>query len=710
MNKIDVSVVLNLHRESLYLKPTLHSLEACAIEAQRHGLAVELIAVFDRSDEATIFEFQATPLKGFAFIKTTAIDVGSLGLARNAGIDLAEGEFVWTSDADDLVSRNAIVALHATATKHSYHNVAVFMEFLAAFGEQFHVARYFDSDFYTAADFAVIHPYTSRIFVRKTVFDTLSYRDLKVSSGFAYEDWDFNCRLLAEGFEFKVAPLTLMFYRQRSNSLLRQADAASAKMIPHSTLFVPGLYRTAMQNAKQRIGDWSQFLAQRRALFERNFAQELFSSEQLTSDVYEAASLEPEIEPKYIRVASSYCPMPWETKHWGFQLERLYQIIGQGPFDDVLLLPWLKPGGAEKYILNILNALHSCGTSTRLLVLSGESANKHEWVNKLPANSVFVDLYNGFPLLSNADRETMAVRALLALTAQNARLHLKASPFAHGLLERYKSVLASFSVIYYRFSDERWVDQNRYISCAWGIKFLRRNISFINQLITDCHAAVRHDVSVLGSWAGRKYHTVYTHCEIPKTRDRQSTPTKRLLWASRISFEKRPELLPVLASMLRLHYSDLTIEVYGNADACYDPETLFSAPGLVYRGGFNGFNSLPFEKFDAFIYTSVFDGLPNLVLEAMAAGLPVIAPNLGGIGEAVIHDETGFLVPNHPDEPALLNAYLCAILDLYQNWDKTQKMAAKGLHLIKERHSYTVFQQRVAEVLRLKHNEVDISS
>ena len=95
MKKIDVSIVLNMHREALYLRPTLLSLDACADEARKAGITVELIAVFDRPDQDTLDVFRQTPLKAFEQIKSTEIDVGSLGLARNAGIGLAEGEFVW---------------------------------------------------------------------------------------------------------------------------------------------------------------------------------------------------------------------------------------------------------------------------------------------------------------------------------------------------------------------------------------------------------------------------------------------------------------------------------------------------------------------------------------------------------------------------------------------------------------------------------------
>ena len=46
------------------------------------------------------------------------------------------------------------------------------------------------------------------------------------------------------------------------------------------------------------------------------------------------------------------------------------------------------------------------------------------------------------------------------------------------------------------------------------------------------------------------------------------------------------------------------------------------------------------------------EGLPNVVLEAMACAIPVIGSNIAGIAEAVEHDNTGFLVPP-ADPPAI---------------------------------------------------------
>ena len=170
MRNIDVSVVLNMHREAQYLRPALRSLDASALDARESEITVELIAVFDRPDEATLEVFRATPLSGFVQIKTAEVDFGSLGLARNAGIDLADGEFIWTADGDDLVSRNAIVELVRSTRGQPQRDVAVFMEFYVGFGDDFHVARYFDGEFLTAADFAYDHPYVSRVFLRRSAY------------------------------------------------------------------------------------------------------------------------------------------------------------------------------------------------------------------------------------------------------------------------------------------------------------------------------------------------------------------------------------------------------------------------------------------------------------------------------------------------------------------------------------------------------------
>ena len=146
----------------------------------------------------------------------------------------------------------------------------------------------------------------------------------------------------------------------------------------------------------------------------------------------------------------------------------------------------------------------------------------------------------------------------------------------------------------------------------------------------------------------------------------------------------------------------MTIDVFGCADEAQDVLSLFDSPGLKYSGPFDGFESIPVEEYDAFIYTSAFDGLPNVILEALGAGLPVIAPDVGGISEAVMTGETGFLVPDEGDDQKLVNHYVAAVLSLYKDVRTAERLGSAAKYLIATRHRKSVFARRISEVFRLK--------
>jgi glycosyltransferase involved in cell wall biosynthesis len=52
-----------------------------------------------------------------------------------------------------------------------------------------------------------------------------------------------------------------------------------------------------------------------------------------------------------------------------------------------------------------------------------------------------------------------------------------------------------------------------------------------------------------------------------------------------------------------------------------------------------------FREADVFVMTSDYEGMPNVILEAMGSGLPVIATAAGGVSEVVLDGETGIVCP-----------------------------------------------------------------
>lgn len=279
-------------------------------------------------------------------------------------------------------------------------------------------------------------------------------------------------------------------------------------------------------------------------------------------------------------------------------------------------------------------------------------------------------------------------------------MHVKSSVFAHRLFEAYAPVLASrFKTIYYRFSDGIYLWRGKALRGPWAINWMRRHLSKFWKVVNDCDAIAKSDARYLGPLQGR-YETIYARCEPHESPRADAAPTGRLLWASRVAVEKRPELVAKIVDGVRAAGIDLVVEAYGRPDPDIMPSELFASDAIRYRGAFSSFSELPVEHFDAFVYTSAYDGLPNILLEALSAGLPVIAPDVGGIREAVIDGVTGWLVQGDDDE-AVVQGYVTAIVAMYRDWPASREMASNGIRLIEQQHGADTFSKRVAEAFRL---------
>jgi len=90
-----------------------------------------------------------------------------------------------------------------------------------------------------------------------------------------------------------------------------------------------------------------------------------------------------------------------------------------------------------------------------------------------------------------------------------------------------------------------------------------------------------------------------------------------------------------------------------------------------------------YQNSDVFCLTSKYDNYPNVIFEAMACGLPVIATNVGGISMQVVNNETGILVEIDNTEQ-LKNA----ILKLANDKNLRDKMGKAGRERVEKEFSW----------------------
>lgn len=86
--------------------------------------------------------------------------------------------------------------------------------------------------------------------------------------------------------------------------------------------------------------------------------------------------------------------------------------------------------------------------------------------------------------------------------------------------------------------------------------------------------------------------------------------------------------------------------------------------------------------FDVYVLPSLWEGLPIGLVEAMAASLPVVATEVGGVPEALAHETTGFLVP-----PRDTGALASAIERLVRDPELRSRMGEAGRNRQRERFS-----------------------
>jgi len=379
------SIILSIHCEGSILLPTLRSLSRAAAFASERTF--ELVAVLDKSDELTRSVIKDYDFSEFRLVKILEADFGSAGLTRNHGVEHATGEFIFFSDADDLVSYNYFDRTIDEYEKDTDKNNVYCHEYLVEFGDSNSIVKYHASPVVSALMFFKWFPFTSRMAAYKDTFIKIPSSSISTSNFCAFEDYHHATKLIAAGYTFRVVSDIVLFYRRiNGKGLFNSMVNMSLNIIPTCSYFNTDIYTT---------------------LCEKDYAKYKFGSIPVNPDMhlekehiganlkhfyYDAHKIEPLINkdgPIRARL--------WDNLN-NFDLEAslsYYEIcdISKGVFfDHIFLTHPIAMGGAEKYILNIMNELSRKNALCRILVLTGENYKGPTWEEQLPVNAIHIDL------------------------------------------------------------------------------------------------------------------------------------------------------------------------------------------------------------------------------------------------------------------------------------------------------------------------------
>ena len=178
------------------------------------------------------------------------------------------------------------------------------------------------------------------------------------------------------------------------------------------------------------------------------------------------------------------------------------------------------------------------------------------------------------------------------------------------------------------------------------------------------------------------------HCGIdvdgwPRRSDRAHDGPVRVLTVGRLHPQKSHHVLVEAVALLRDRDVDVTVTLVGEGATRAALEQLIRSRGLedrVHLVGAVGQSDVAayFQDHDVFCLASVSEGLPVVLMEALAAGLPVVTTRITGVPELVEDGRTGLLVP-----PARPQALADALQRVVEDADLRRTLQVNGLEAVR---------------------------
>ncbi len=299
------------------------------------------------------------------------------------------------------------------------------------------------------------------------------------------------------------------------------------------------------------------------------------------------------------------------------------------------------PGGTGEQVAAICNGLDPARFEVSLVYAArGGSADEYRAKCRGAKTAHFVP---------EMTREISLIRDLAAFNKLRAlfREHKPGVVHAHsskaGALARFAAKAAGVPAIFYTPHGYGFLQKDRSAASRLLYKTVERAASRVGEVIA-CSPGEAAAARALGA-------SVHTVCDAYLGAALEPVPHEGLVVAScgRMAYARNPDAWLLLAQRLTDSRNGLKCLWIGGGEDEARARILLENMNLKGRADVTGWLSADearerLRSADLFVHYSRWDALPNAVLEAMAAGLPVVASDNAGNRDAVVDGVTGFIV------------------------------------------------------------------
>lgn len=358
--------------------------------------------------------------------------------------------------------------------------------------------------------------------------------------------------------------------------------------------------------------------------------------------------------------------------------------------DILFFFPAYHVGGAEKVHLQIMDTVQKLNISTFITHKSASTALKNEFIKRTKC-------FSDFNLIGNHSyfRKKIALRIAKYLNQVTKPVTIFGcnNIIFYEIIDQLKNPSIKKIDLIHAFSPYADGIENRSLL---SIKQLDLRIVINNT--TKENIKTQYESSGIPVIELDKIKVIYNPIENCSFVEKNFKKELKCIWVGRGSDEKRPWIFAKIAQKCYELTLPITFSMIGNVKQLIP---------LQYQSFLNFYGELHdakkikkiYQEHDLLITTSIFEGFPLTITEAVCNGLINISTDVGGIGEHIKNRITGYLIPNFEDENLIVEEFVKILQFILKSPENNNQIIKNAFDYIQTTFSKAIFSELYSKYL-----------